>query len=58
MSGGESVKAAIGSGNNARGRAEFDYVVALYKQFHDVYHGWTASLYVHLNDEYGHENAV
>ncbi len=55
LSGAERVRRALDTGDIAHIRETLAHVLGLYRQFHDLYHGWTASLFVHLNDQYGHE---
>lgn len=56
-SGAERVRRAVASGDAPLATQEFAHVLALFRQFHDLYHGWTASLFEHLNAKYGHEVA-
>ncbi len=55
LSGSERVAAALKSEDSAQAQEVFDHVIALYRQFHDLYHGWTASLFAFLNESYGHD---
>ena len=36
----------------------FDHVVALYRRFHQLYHGWMASITAFATDHYGHTAAA
>jgi hypothetical protein len=58
QSGLERVKAALATGNAAESQRVFDHVLDLYRQFHDIYHGWTASLFAFLNETYGHKTCA
>ena len=55
MSGADRVAKALKTGNAAAAERVFDHVLEQYRAFHDLYHGWTASLFAFLNDNYGHE---
>lgn len=55
LSGAERVRRTLARGDAPRAREEFVKVIGLYRQFHDLYHGWTSSLFAHLNATYGHE---
>jgi hypothetical protein len=57
LSGSERVKKAVDSGDAGEAQRVFDHVIDLYRQFHDLYHGWVPSLIVYLNDTYGHDVA-
>ena len=55
MSGADRVAKALKTGTAAEAERVFDHVLEQYRAFHDLYHGWTASLFAFLNDNYGHE---
>ena len=55
LSGAERVRRTLARGDAPRTREEFAKVIGLYRQFHDLYHGWTSSLFAHLSATYGHE---
>jgi hypothetical protein len=55
MSGAERVAAALHTGDAVEARRVFEHVLDQYRGFHGLYHGWTASLFAFLNENYGHE---
>lgn len=57
LSGAERVRRATATEDAKTCIQTFAEVLGLYRQFHDLYHGWTASLFAHLNEVYGHEGA-
>lgn len=56
-SGAEKVAAAIKTGDAAEAQRVFEHVLAQYRSFHALYHGWAVSLYAFLDARYGHEVA-
>lgn len=55
ISGQARMRRALDTGDVKQVRKTLSHVLGLYRQFVDLYHGWTASLFAHLNSQYGHE---
>ncbi len=48
---------ALGCGDPEEAIRVLEKILARYRQFHELYHGWTASLHSFLAERYGHEVA-
>lgn len=55
LPGAARVHAALEDGDRERARAVFRDVDAAYRQFHEIYHAWAATIFEFLFEKYGHE---